>query len=152
MANLRVPSLTDDAMKIRLPVISAQKHCNHVLYDALCTVNRVSASGTGTITAIAGNTITTTYTGTAMTFGDIEHVASGERRMVVAQTGSVLTLNAPLVEAVVGDSLALAPGCDHTITMCRDAYNNVINFGGHPDMNAAINPWVPNGLGVTQQV
>lgn len=155
VAMLRVPSLTDDAMKIRLPVISAQRLCNHVLYDAQCTVDRESSSSTGTsvITSINDNTITTTNTGSGSqyVFGDILHNASGERRMVIAQAGSILTLNVPFVAASIGDVVRIAPGCDHSVTTCRDKFNNVVNFGGHPQMNAAFNPWLPAGLGIVTQ-
>lgn len=153
-ALLRVPALTEDAMRIKLPVIAAQKLCNHVLYDDLCTVSRSAALSGGpfAITAIDGSTVTTTSTGSGSlyAFGDIEHVTTGERRMVIAQLGNVLTLNAPFVAAHVGDSVNIAPGCDHTVQTCRDKFSNVINFGGHPQMNA-FNPWVAKGLGVVQQ-
>lgn len=154
VAMIRVPSLTDDAMKIRLPTIALQKLCNHVLYDERCTVNRTSASGTANITAIAGNTVTTNSlgSGTLFVYGDILHSPSGQRRMVTAQSGSVLTLNAPIFGAAIGDAVVIAPGCDHTVTTCRDKFSNVINYGGHPQMNAAFNPWLTKGLGITQQV
>ncbi len=154
IAMLRVPSLTDDAMKIRLPVIAVQRLCNHVLYDAQCLVDRTTASSNMSITAIAGNTVTVSFplAGTGMVFGDIRHAPTGQLRMVVAQSGSVLTLNVPLVDAHVGDAVEVAPGCDHTVTTCRDKFTNVINFGGHPQINAAFNPWLPGGLGTTQQI
>ena len=154
IAMLRVPSITDDAMKIRLPVIAAQRLCNHVLYDVLCTVDRISATGSDkVITAISGNTVTTNSlaSGSHYVYGDIVHVTTQQRRMVVAQSGSVLTLNVPFVGAVLGDFVSISPGCDHSITTCRDKFSNVINYGGCPDLNATINPWAPKGIGVIQQ-
>jgi hypothetical protein len=154
VALLRCPSLTDDAIKIRLPVITAQRLCNHVLYDAQCTVDRTTATFTShALTAISGNTVTTDSIGSGdlYVFGDILHIATGQRRMVVAQSGSTLTLNMPFVGAQVGDLTKIAPGCDHTVQTCKSKFSNVINFGGHPDLNSTINLWAIAGLGVIQQ-
>jgi hypothetical protein len=34
---------------------------------------------------------------------------------------------------------------------CRDKFFNVVNFGGHPELNSVINPWAPSGFGVIVQ-
>lgn len=54
MASLRIPSATADALKIQLPVITAQPTCNHVLFGRDCAPNPggdwpdfVSGAGTG---------------------------------------------------------------------------------------------------------
>lgn len=155
VATLRVPNLTDDAFKVRLPTIGAQLLCNHRLYDQLCTVDRASAISGGpfAITAIDGALVTTTSggSGTLYVFGDITNLVTKERRMIIDQSGSVLLLDVPFVDAHVGDAVEIAPGCDHLVTTCRDKFNNVVNFGGYPDLNATINPWADKGLGVVQQ-
>lgn len=153
IASLRVPSIIDDAMKVRLPVIGAQPLCNHVLYDTQCQVDRNTASSNMYISAIAGNTVTVTFplAGNGMVYGDIVHTPTSERRMVIAQSGSVLTINVPFVGAAAGDAVEISPGCDHTLVTCRDKFGNVINFGGHPELNATVDPWAPKGQGVIQQ-
>jgi len=155
-ALLRVPSVTDDAMKVRLPVLTASRFCLNVLYDEQCTVVRgLFLIGT-TITSQSGNTVTVaTISGNPdgfATFGEAVHLVTGQRRHILAQTGTLLTLNAPFVDVVNGDIVSVFAGCDHTVATCRDKFNNVLNFIGHPDINATINPWAPAGLGVIQQV
>src|SRR3954469_11792514 len=141
VAMLRVPSVIDDAMRRRLPVIAAQRLCNHVLYDAQCTVNRATAVSGGpfVITSINGDTITTSSLGggSQYVFGEVVHLATGQRRMVVGQASNLLALSAAFAVANVGDSVELAPGCDHSILTCRDKFSNVVNFGGHPQLNGA---------------
>jgi hypothetical protein len=152
-ALIRLPALTDDALKIRLPVISVQELCNHVLFDAQCTKSRADASATTPITAIVGNVIGVAIPiGQDFLFGDVIHVASGQRRSIIKEDVGTLTMRAPFVGAIVGDLVTIALGCAHDVTTCRDKFNNVVNFGGHPSVNAAIDLWSPNGLGITQQV
>lgn len=152
-ALIRLPALTDDAMKIRLPVIAAQKTCVHILYDNQCQVNRITSSGQHSITAMSGKTATTdsAASGDFYVFGDIVHLPTGQRRMIVAQSGAVLTLDAPFVGAIVGDPVRIAPGCAHDIVTCRDKFNNVVNFVGMPNMNGSLRPWAPGGLGIIVQ-
>jgi uncharacterized phage protein (TIGR02218 family) len=156
-ASIRVPSVTEDAMKLRLPVISAQRLCNHTLYDSLCTLDRAGFAiepPSVYITGQSGNTITLSMVdGSAdhrFQFGEVYH-GSGQRRHILEQIGTVLTLNAPFVGASTGDGVVVYSGCDHSIQTCRDKFGNVVNFGGMPDLNSSINPWAPKGLGIIQQ-
>jgi uncharacterized phage protein (TIGR02218 family) len=155
VAEIKVPAVTDDALKVKLPVIAAQRLCNHVLYDRQCTISRTNLTITQVIIGISGSVVTTILDGAATryVFGDVEHVASGELRMILSQTVNSVTLNAPFSSAVVGDQVRIAAGCDHTIKTCRDKFLNVVNFGGMPHMNldGAFNPWAPGGLGLIVQ-
>lgn len=164
LALIRVPAVTDDAMKIKLPVVAAQRICNHRLGDRQCAPNpgvdgpnlddvrqptfieTISSSGT---------TIEVTGTGGQptdwATFGDLLHNASGERRFIKSQIGNTITIDVPFVGAAHGDALFLYPGCDHRISTCRDKFFNVPNFGGHAYMTTRINPFLPKGVGVIEQ-
>jgi hypothetical protein len=162
VAKLRVPSLTDDAMKIKLPVVAAQRLCNHRLFDARCAPNPpgdgpaaatfevpcILVSQTGTTLVV--NTIDGRPDGWA-TLGDVVHLPTGERRYILKQVGTTLTLNSPFVGALGGHALEVFAGCDHSIATCRDKFTNVTNFGGHPEMTNSINPWLPRGIGVIVQ-
>lgn len=157
-ALVRVPSVTEDAMKIRLPVISAQRLCNHTLYDSLCGLDRAGFAiqpPTVFITGQSGNIVTvSSVAGSAderFKFGEAVHF-NQQRRMILDQVGTTLTLNAPFVGVNNGDGLVLYSGCDHSVTTCHDKFNNVINFGGMPNLTSEINPWAPKGLGIVQQV
>lgn len=156
-ALFRVPSLTDDAMKVRLPVVAAQRLCNHVLYDSGCTLDRAGFAiqpPTVFITGQSGSTVTVSSVAGSVDhrfqYGEAVH-STQQRRMILEQIGTVLTVNMPFVGVNNGDGLVLYSGCDHRILTCRDKFGNVVNFGGHADMLTSINPWASKGIGVIQQ-
>lgn len=166
VAQIRVPSLTDDALKIQLPVIAANKSCNHVLFDARCSPNPgVDGPSAAAFTisvayssqTIAVGSITVSVSSVAgkpdgwFDFGTLVHVPSAQRCYIVRQIGTTLTLNTPIIGPTSGDGLTLIAGCNHLVTTgCRDKFNNRVNFGGMPFMNNEANPWLPNGLGSIQ--
>jgi uncharacterized phage protein (TIGR02218 family) len=54
---------------------------------------------------------------------------------IVGGSGSTLELFAPLPATPSnGDALTLKEGCDRTRAMCRDRFDNVINFRGFPEV------------------
>lgn len=54
---------------------------------------------------------------------------------IVGGTGSTLELFTPLpATPSPGDALALKEGCDRTRAMCRDRFDNAINFRGFPEV------------------
>ena len=55
-----------------------------------------------------------------------------ERRLIVDQTGAVLTLLAPFTGVANGTACTIYAGCDHTVETCRDKFSNVIHYGGFP--------------------
>lgn len=157
-ASVRCPSVTDDPFKVRLPQVTATRLCNHVLYDAGCTLDRAGFAINPPavyIAAISGSTISlSTVAGSAdqrFQYGEIVH-DTGQRRMVLSQIGTTLTLNAPFVGAAVGDGVVVYSGCNHDVTTCRDKFGNVKNFGGFPELQGTTSPWSPgSGFGVIKQ-
>jgi len=157
-AALRVPSLTDDALNIRLPTARAQKLCNHVLYDSQCGKSRASYSSTRIIAEIAGLTIA--VSGGSISppakYGAIRHALSGQLRMIVDSVpgystsygaGELLTLNVPFVDIHVAEDCVVSPGCDHTVETCLANWNNVVNFGGAPKVRTSGFPFIGVGSG-----
>ena len=156
IAALRVPSLTDDALKVRLPTVRAQRLCNHVLFDAGCRASRDLFTVATTVVSSDGVNLTVgTMNGApdqyAAPGGEIVHTTSGERRSVLQQTGVALILNAPFVALVNGDAVTVSAACDHDLFACRNKFANLVNFGGMPHMNPAVSPWAPRGLGIIEQ-
>ncbi len=157
LAYFRSPSVTDDAMRVTLPVLRAQRSCNHVLFDPQCKISRndirfhvdtniVSVDGTSIVVVSIGDKAADFAAPT----GEFFHLATGERRQVLAQSGTLFNINAPFIGMAVGDFVQIFADCAHTIVDCRDKFDNVINFGGFPRMNAVINPWTFAGLGIVQ--
>ncbi len=82
-------------------------------------------------------------------------IPSGEVRGISDHVGNVLTLSVPFVGSLADlqtVDFRLSPGCDKQMSTCVSKFANRANFGGHPYMDGAINPWVPAGFGVIQQV
>lgn len=167
VASIRIPSVADDAMKIKLPVIHAQKLCNHTLYDSGCAPNpgidgpsRTSfAVGTNVSSQVIAPGLVTLNVDTMggqpdewATFGELLHTLSGQRVMILRHVGTALTLNVPLVGVQPGDGVSVFAGCAHSSITCRDKFSNVVNFGGMPEINGSFSPWRPGvGLSSIQQ-
>lgn len=120
-----------------IPRFKFSSLCNHVLYDDRCQVDDTSASfrlSAAACTAVSGNTITVTgadangdgyYTG-----GFVQTSSADDRRLILDQTGTVLTLLLPFTTSPLGSNVTVFAGCDHTIATCSSKFSNVVNFGG----------------------
>lgn len=130
----RVVSLTDR----RLPVITVGRSCPHILYDSNCRVARTSFRQVTTIASFEGRIVTVASMGAHpdgwATYGELLHVASGERMTVFEQAGTKITLQLPIAGIADGDSVEVYAGCDHDIATCATKFSNVANFGGMPNL------------------
>lgn len=178
MAAIRVPTATNDALKIQLPTIAAQRTCNHVLFDPQCAPNPggnwpadsgnshggprsesftlttmfvVSLSSDGVTIGLVGDagSFPPGFPDGWFTFGKLTF--GGETRTIVNHTGGVITIDDPVIGLAVNAIVAIVAGCDHTNATCKTKFGNMTNFGGAPQMNNIVNPWTPDGLGVIQQ-
>lgn len=117
-----------------------QRGCPHVLYKqghGLCNANKLSKKVEGVITVQAGNDITVAEfsvyaTGGKLAGGYVEWpTAEGwmDRRTIIAQTGSTVTLfyGATFPPGVTVTAYA---GCRHDATDCNDFHENMPNYGG----------------------
>ncbi|MCP4897726.1 MAG: DUF2163 domain-containing protein [bacterium] len=126
---------SESALSRPVPGRKYQSLCNHVLYDALCQVNKASYQYTNTVTDVTGDTITVSglfaskgddwAQGGTIEFGD-------DKRLIVDHTGDVLTLNIPFYADVDGETVDVYAGCAHDITTCNAKFSNAINYGGFP--------------------
>jgi hypothetical protein len=171
MASFRIPAITNDALKVTLPVIRAQRSCNHVLFDAQCTAPKagftLTKSDNEYLTNLSSQTIAvgsvtlvvpgwTRFGSTVVlpdgffAFGEVH--CGAEVRMCLSHIGFTITINAPFIGVSAGTALTMFPGCDHSVPTCLAKFNNVDNFGGVPLMNANFTPWKPGkGLSSIQQ-
>jgi uncharacterized phage protein (TIGR02218 family) len=125
-------------MKSSVPGTFYQSQCNHCLYSSRCgisseayklrtTVLNISSNGASLVLASSGGASQNWFKA-----GEIIRASDGERRMVVYQSGASIDLNYPFPNIKIGDTVDIYAGCDHTVGDCRDKFNNIINFGGHP--------------------
>jgi uncharacterized phage protein (TIGR02218 family) len=138
IAKFRVPSILAGKMQASVPGTFYQSQCNHCLYSSRCGISAEAYKLETTILNILGNgssLVLASSGGAAQNWfkaGEIIRVSDGERRMIVYQSGASINLNYPFPNIEIGDAVEVYAGCDHTVADCRDKFNNIINFGGHP--------------------
>lgn len=139
----------ESANSRQIPRHKYQGLCNHVLYDARCAVTRSSFKYTGTISAVNGNIITVAglnVNGADWALGGFVDFNTGEdARVVLAQSGDDLTMLLPFKADVLGSTVDVYAGCDHSIATCNTKFSNLINYGGFVYV-PQINPF-QRGLG-----
>lgn len=148
MGSLRIPSGLADALMMDCPSVLAQRLCNHILYDTRCGEDPDNFKVLTTVAAISGDgrTITTVDPVPAAInnvnwaeHGIMFNVAANEYRTIVGQPGNSLTQFAiqceyPVGSIAIGNAIRIYAGCDHRVSTCRDKFDNVLKFGGHPDL------------------
>lgn len=133
-ASARVPSLLTYLFDNPFPHVRYQGPCNHVFGDERCGVDLALHTATQDVVSIAGNVITLD----AAPFGDGEGIAgqiitaAGERRLIIDNVGTDVTVSQPFRNLVATNTVTLIKGCDHSFTTCKAVYGNGINFGGFP--------------------
>lgn len=117
-----------------LPKVMLQRICNHRLFDAGCKLGPASWSVDGTITALAQNYVEATWdTAKANDWFALGQVKIGnERRVCTKSVGGRLYINAPFLDAEVGDAVRARAGCDKRAATCQSKFDNLANFLGFP--------------------
>jgi uncharacterized phage protein (TIGR02218 family) len=135
LAKVKIASYFSTALRGNIPGVHYQNNCNHVLYDGRCKVLQGGFQTFSAITVISGNDITVTNDGVAdglLVAGIVTLQRTGESRMVINNLSNVITLASSFPEAVLGDSVIMIQGCDHSFATCGTKFSNTLNYGGHP--------------------
>ena len=128
-----------------------QRLCRHALYGRGCGLDIVLHWQAGTVTAVAGTTVTVPEAAAAAEGWYRGGVLRFDTQLgfVIGQTGAVLTLARPMpelaatlaapeVDPTTGTPLPalvdLAPGCDLRAATCAEKFGNLLNFGGFPEI------------------
>ncbi len=137
-ATFRIPSKFGSILQGNIPNVYVQPPCNNVLFDELCKVSRVANSLDTQVTAIEGRNISIPSIGAFpngwFIGGEVAIPARNERRMIVNQSGTVLTVNYEFSRIAVGTSIQVTAGCDHSYSGANGCpkFANQRNFGGCP--------------------
>lgn len=142
-AECKLRGITTEASFSRpIPRFKYQGLCNHVLFDGNCQASAGSFKYTGTCSAKSGDTITVAGIfaahGANWPVGGYANLNSSDYRLIIAQSGDVLTMYLPFENDPVGQSLEVFAGCSHTTTDCNTKFSNLINYGGFayvPELN-----------------
>lgn len=118
-----------------IPRFAYQGLCNHMLYDDQCQADPDLFSIKGAVvTAEVDNTITVAgaaASGFDFTAGYVKPNGVNDFRLVLAQSGDVLTLLLPFSVSVLGLTADVFAGCDHVISGdCLNVFDNVPRHGG----------------------
>lgn len=122
------------AIQRKVPRWLYQTQCNHMLYDANCTVNPAAFTFAGHLTAIVGQTVTVPEAAAKPDgYYNGGYLHDGETfAFIQTHTGTQLVLLALSPKLVVGDAVTLTAGCDRTRGTCVAKFNNLANFMGFP--------------------
>jgi uncharacterized phage protein (TIGR02218 family) len=133
------------AIQRKLPRWLYQPQCNHMLYDAFCTVDPALFTSPGTITAIVNRTLTVVEAGAHIDgYYNGGFITDGETfAFIELHTGTQLQLLVLSGNIQVGDGITITAGCDRQATTCAAKFGNLPNFMGFPFMPDT-NPY--NGL------
>jgi uncharacterized phage protein (TIGR02218 family) len=133
------------ALSRQIPSLTYQRECNWSLYGAGCQVNREAFKVTAVVDAVGGLMLSAAaFAGKPddwFRYGYVElagGIYAGDRRAVMAHTGSTLTLNAPFRNVSVGDLVYAFAGCDKLETTCASKFSNLVHhlgFSRIPDRN-----------------
>lgn len=130
-----------------IPRFTYQNLCNHVLYDGGCKVDETDSRWrlSATVTAFDPDTNLATVSGAGAFGADwwvggfMEINGGDDIRMILSQSGDDLQLLLPFPTSIVGSTVVILAGCDHTIDTCdskfdtpEDTLSNVLNYGGFP--------------------
>ena len=137
LAKLRSASLFTAEINSPVPPRFYQKPCNHVLYDARCSINPAAftASAVEVLSITGGTSIAVDDDGFADNYliaGEMISARTGERRLITAQAANTIVVNFPFADLIVGDEVTVRAGCDHSFETCGAKFSNQINFGGFP--------------------
>ncbi len=131
--------------------VHVQPSCPWMLYEAQCGVSPTGFTHTGTVMSISTDGLT--YVVGSMTTIDPDTTfyvrgtlsKDGQPRFIIAQSGAAGTYTFTLMTAfnpapVVGDTVTATAGCDRTLAVCKNRFNNLLRFGGFPFLPGR-SPW-----------
>ncbi|GAB6191157.1 phage BR0599 family protein [Desulfocastanea catecholica] len=110
------------------------RQCRHVLYGQGCKLDKSAFAIPAEVAAINGSlTVLTVPDAAGYAAGyfiaGMIGTLGGAYRCIVNHSGATLTLATPTKLIAALDTINLYPGCDHSLTTCRDKFNNQANNG-----------------------
>lgn len=118
--------------------------CRHTFGDAGCKVDLGSITVAGTLTsATDGSTfqdLSRTEVDDYFAVGTIQFTSGANAGLKpqeiksYAADGTIVTFEPFYYLPEIGDSYTMIPGCRKRLEDCRDKWNNVLNFGGFPNV------------------
>lgn len=125
-----------------VPKNSYQPSCGNTIYDDVCALNRASRETTVTVASISPDGLSVGISGATLTAGAyvggfarfLPNVGGNANQQVTikSNTASTMVLLYPFpANLVIGQTLAVAPGCAKSMDACN-GYGNIVRFRGVP--------------------
>lgn len=110
-----------------------QRICRHNLYGLGCGANRALYTTGDSVRTVSGAVVTSAES--ARTDG--AYICGMLRfgtayRLITDHSGGRFVLSGPVKDLKAGSAVSVTYGCQHTMTDCKNRFNNTINFGGFP--------------------
>lgn len=122
------------ALSRPVPRATYMSSCNNLLGDERCKVDLNAFKFVSTVTAVSGNTITVlganAFPAGYFAAGECDTPGALDRRLILAHTGSLVTLLLPFGVSPIGSTVTLFPGCGHDPDTCFTTFANTINYYG----------------------
>jgi len=124
-----------------------QPTCGYALYGAGCGVDKTTVRQQAEILVLGENYFevpvnwegplgTSRYRGGFVSWNNSVTGTVDTRGIVRIQSGdNRLIINGEVYGVEVGDTLSIFPGCNKTLSTCKNVFGNLRNFGGFP--------WIP---------
>ena len=110
--------------------------CNYKVFDNNCSLSDNFFKTTTNIDTVSSDNLTITSNDFSLQDSDyykLGKIVFGEdSRMITYHVGNTIKIRFRMPNLVPGSEVTVYAGCDRNIETCRDKFNNVINFGGHP--------------------
>lgn len=125
----------DYYLKQPIPIQRYGPQCNWTVFDTRCTKDPAAFILQTKVTVSAdGLTLTSSHFAALgdsfLTRGHLEWHSN--RRMITSHVGSIITIRYAILPMYTDALVNVTAGCDGVITTCRDKFDNVAFFGGHP--------------------
>ena len=138
-AELHIASLQNLMRRPMLRVVGGTQ-CNHALYDTGCTVKMADYKTVCAITAVVGravivdavvgDSVPTLLAGGSYAGGILEY---GKQKWFIERNAQEnLILMTPVPDTLLGATVNIYKGCSRHYDVCKNRFNNTINFGGFP--------------------
>ena len=120
---------------LKVPI---QRFCNNALFDEHCNLVQASYEVSAVLSNIDGLVLTSPTFGTHpdayFYLGEcvLEKAGITQERLIIGHTGNEITLQGPLLNVEIGDTVKVYPGCDKQAETCFNKFGNILNFTGFP--------------------
>lgn len=133
IATIKLSSISN-ILKTNIPFKSFSRRCTNSLFDKSCKLVKNNYDFTPvTFSKISNYKISI---GTEKENGYFNYgtaIINGKYIQIHNHVDGYINLLYPIFDTEI-NTIVLYPGCDKTVNSCKDKFNNIINFGGFPDV------------------